>query len=36
VEEALTQTQQEESQLPEALKALQQESDAHARKALQI
>ena len=36
VEEALTQAQQEESQLPDALKNLQQERDAQARKALQM
>jgi len=36
VEEALTQAQQEESQLPDVLKNLQQERDAQARKALQI
>ena len=34
VEEALSQAQQEESQLPNALKNLQQERDAQARKAL--
>jgi uncharacterized coiled-coil DUF342 family protein len=34
VEEALTQAQQEESQLPEALKTLQQERDVQACKAL--
>ena len=34
VEEALTQAQQEESQLPDALKTLQQERDVQARKAL--
>jgi len=34
VEEALTQAQQEESQLPDALKTLQQERDIQARKAL--
>ena len=36
VEEALTQAQQEESQLPDALKILQQEMDVQARKALQM
>ena len=36
VEEALTQAQQEESQLPDVPKNLQQERDAQARKALQI
>ena len=36
MEEALTQAQQEESQLPDVLKNLQQERDAQARKALQI
>ena len=36
VEEALTQAQQEESQLPEALKTLQQDRDAQARKALHM
>ena len=36
VEEALTQAQQEESQLPEVLKTLQQERDAQARKALHM
>ena len=36
VEEALTQAQQEESQLPEVLKTLQQERDVQARKALQM
>jgi len=36
VEEALTQAQQEESQLPDALKTLQQERDVQARKALQM
>jgi chromosome segregation ATPase len=36
VEEALTQAQQEESQLPDALKTLQQERDIQARKALQM
>jgi len=36
VEEALTQGQQEESQLPNLLKNLQQERDAQARKALQM
>ena len=36
VEEALTQAQQDESQLPDALKALQQERDVQARKALHM
>jgi len=36
VEEALTQAQQEESQLPDTLKNHQQERDAQARKALQM
>ena len=36
VEEALTQAQQEESQLPDVLKNLQQERDVQARKALQM
>jgi chromosome segregation ATPase len=36
VEEALTQAQQEESQLPEMLKTLQQEQNIQARKALQM
>jgi len=36
VEEALTQAQQEESQLPDALKTLQQERDVQARKALHM
>jgi len=36
VEEALTQVQQEESQLPDVLKNLQQERDVQARKALQM
>ena len=36
VEEALTQAQQVESQLPDAHKTLQQESDVHARKALHM
>jgi len=36
VEEAPTQAQQEESQLPDALKTLQQERDVQARKALQM
>jgi len=35
VEEALTQAQKEESQLPDALKTLQQERDLQACKALQ-
>jgi len=34
VEEALTQAQQEENQLPEMLKTLQQEQNTQARKAL--
>jgi len=36
VEEALSQAQQEESQLPEMIKILQQEQNIQARKALQI
>ena len=36
VEEALTQAQQEESQLSDALKTLQQERNIHARKALKM
>ena len=36
VEEALTQAQQEESQLPEVLKILQQERDTQGRKALHM
>jgi len=36
VEEALTQAQQEESQLPEMINALQQERNIQARKALQM
>ena len=36
VEEALFQAQQEESQLPEAIKLLEQERNAHGRKALQM
>jgi uncharacterized coiled-coil DUF342 family protein len=36
VEEALTQAQQKESQLPEMLKTLQQERNIQARKALQM
>ena len=36
VEETLTQARQEESQLPEALKILQQERDTQARKALHM
>jgi hypothetical protein len=36
VEEALTQAQQEESQLPEMPKTLQLERNIHARKALQM
>ena len=36
VEEALTQAKQEESQLPDMLKDLQQERDAQAQKALQM
>jgi len=36
VEEALSQTQQEESQLPETIKILEQERNVQARKALQM
>jgi len=36
VEEALSQAQQEESQLPEAIKTLEQERNVQARKALQM
>ena len=36
VEDALTQAQQEESQLPDVLKTLQQERDVQSHKALQI
>jgi len=36
VEEALSQAQQEESQLPETIKTLEQEQNAQARKALQM
>ena len=36
VEEALTQAQQEEGQLPEMLNTLQQERNIQARKALQM
>ena len=36
VEEALSQAQQEESQLPEAIKNLEQERNVQARKALQM
>jgi len=36
VKEALSQAQQEESQLPEAIKLLEQERNAHGRKALQM
>jgi len=36
VEEALTQAQQEQNQLPEMLKTLQQERNIQARKALQM
>ena len=36
MEEALTQAQQEESQLPEMIKTLQQERNIQARKALQM
>jgi len=36
VEEALSQAQQEESQLPEMIKTLQQEQNIQARKALQM
>jgi len=36
VEEALSQAQQEENQLPEAIKLLEQERNVHGRKALQM
>ena len=36
VEEALSQAQQEESQLPETIKTLEQEQNVQARKALQM
>ena len=36
VEDALSQAQQEESQLPETIKLLEQERNAHGRKALQF
>ena len=36
VEEALSQAQQEESQLPEAIKTLEQERNIQARKTLQM
>ena len=36
VEEALSQAQQEENQLPEMIKTLEQERNAQARKALQM
>jgi len=36
VEEALSQAQQEESQLPKTIKILEQERNIHARKALQM
>ena len=36
IEEALSQAQQEESQLPETIKTLEQERNAQARKALQM
>ena len=36
MEEALTQAQQEEGQLPEMIKTLQQERNIQARKALQM
>jgi len=36
VEEALSQAQQEESQLPEAIKTLEQEQNVQARKAVQM
>ena len=36
VEDALSQAQQEESQLPETIKHLEQERNAHGRKALQL
>jgi len=36
VEDALSQAQQEESQLPETIKLLEQERNTHGRKALQL
>jgi len=36
IEDALSQAQQEESQLPETIKLLEQERNAHGRKALQL
>jgi chromosome segregation ATPase len=36
VEDALSQAQQEDSQLPEAIKHLEQERNIHGRKALQL
>ena len=36
IEEALSQAQQEESQLPETIKTLEQERNAQARKALHM
>jgi len=36
VEDALSQAHQEESQLPETIKLLEQERNAHGRKALQL
>jgi len=36
VEDALSQAQQEESQLPETIKHLEQERNTHGRKALQL
>jgi len=36
VEEALSQARQEENQLPEAIKLLEQERNVHGRKALQL
>jgi hypothetical protein len=36
VETALTRTRQEESQLPDVIKSLQQERDVQARKALAL
>jgi len=36
VEDALSQAQQEENQLPETIKLLEQERNAHGRKALQL
>jgi uncharacterized coiled-coil DUF342 family protein len=36
VEDALSQAQQEESQLPETIKHLEQERNVHGRKALQL